>query len=175
MDIHPDRDIVATGARAAPGKRAEVLVWRASTQEVLARLGGVHRNAVTALKFSPNGKKLVTVGQDREHALVVYDWANQSVLAATSTGAGKVTAAAWKTEGEFMTVGTSYTMFYTMNGKNLSVRRGHAEGELQRDHCCVYAYEGALCLTGNESGSIYQWDGSAKLLGPHRAHDAPVQ
>lgn len=129
MDMHPNREIVATGARAAGGKIAEVLVWSAATQEVLARLGGVHRNAVTALKFSPSGKKLLTVGQDKEHMLVVYDWVNQSVLAATATGSGKVTDAAWKNEGEFMTVGTNYTQFFKMNGKNISVKRGHAKGK----------------------------------------------
>lgn len=98
IDIHPDGDIIATGARAAPGKRAEVLIWRASTQELLARLSGVHKNAITAVKFSTGGKKIVTVGQDREHALVVYDWVGQSILAATSTGGGKITDAAWKND-----------------------------------------------------------------------------
>jgi len=174
----PSGDIVATGAGAAGGKAAEVLVWRISTQEVLARLGGVHRHAVTALKFSPSGRKLLTVGQDKEHTLVVYDWANQSIFATTATGTGRVCDAAWKNEGEFMTVSTNYTQFFKMNGKNVSVKRGSArtnDGILQQDLCCTYAFKGTICLTGNESGELFEWDDNARLRRSHKGHSAAVQ
>ena len=57
LAIHPDKDIAATGQRAAAGdaKMVDILVWRISTQEVLARLSGFHRRSVNVLKFSPNG------------------------------------------------------------------------------------------------------------------------
>ena len=181
IDIHPDGDIIATGARAAPGKRAEVLIWRASTQELLARLSGVHKNAITAVKFSTGGKKIVTVGQDREHALVVYDWVGQSILAATSTGGGKITDAAWKNDNQFMTVGTDSTNFYTLNGKNLTMQRGRADRSQGRDFSCAFVGKGGLmCITGNQSGQLLRWDkkdqsGQYQTIGAYPGHDAPIQ
>lgn len=98
MAMHPDGDIVATGQMAAKqlgsersntkinqgakgrqalkeGKLVDIYIWRASTQEVVAKISGFHRRAVRNLAFSPSGAKLLSLGEDDHHSAAVYDWA----------------------------------------------------------------------------------------------------
>lgn len=97
LAVHPGGEIAATGARApfSRSKLVDVFVWDIATQEVLARLSGFHRGGVGCLKFSPGGTKLLTIGQDEQHSIAVYDWANQILLSATKCGADAVYDAAW--------------------------------------------------------------------------------
>ena len=127
MAQHPlDKDIIATGQMAAKGrsKKIDVFVWKASTQEVLAHLTGFHRRAVNVLAFSPNGGKLLTIGQDDQHSAAIYDWSSQSLLCTTKTGGDKVISASWKNESEFMTVDPTNVKFFKCNGKNVTSKKG---------------------------------------------------
>lgn len=126
MAIHPDKDIAATGQRATRGKGkiVDILVWRVSTRELLARLSGFHRHGVSILKFSPNGSKLLSVGQDDQHSIAVYDWQNQALLSTARAGMNKVYDAAWYDNSKFVTVDARLTQFFTLQGKNIVAKRG---------------------------------------------------
>ena len=164
LAVHPGKDIAATGQKAARGKSkmVDILVWRISTQEVLARLTGFHRRAVSCLKFSPSGSKLLSIGQDDQHSIAVYDWANQVLLSTARAGSDKVHDASWKSESEFMTVGAKLAQFFTLNGKNIRAKRGatapdirrQVQGALGQHLCSTYAFNGTMCLTGNATGEI---------------------
>ena len=154
----------------------DILVWRISTQEVLARLTGFHRRAVSCLKFSPSGSKLLSVGQDDQHSIAVYDWANQVLLGAARSGSDKVHDASWKSDSEFMTVGAKLAQFFVLNGKNIAAKRGttrQVQGRLGQHLCATYAFNGTMCLTGNETGEILHWAGST-LTEALPAHEGPV-
>ena len=77
MALHKDGDIVATGQMAATGKAKllDIYIWKSSDQEVLAKLSGFHRRAIRTLEFSPNGKFLLSIGEDDNHSVALYDWA----------------------------------------------------------------------------------------------------
>ena len=66
LTLHPNRDIAATGTRSIDGhpKLIDIFIWKISTQEVLACLSGFHRYGVDVLKFSQDGSKILSVGQD---------------------------------------------------------------------------------------------------------------
>lgn len=61
----------------------------------LARFTGFHLRAIILLSFSPSGKKLLTVGQDDNHSIAVYNWAQQTMVFSAKTSRGKLNAAAW--------------------------------------------------------------------------------
>jgi microtubule-associated protein-like 6 len=126
LAIHPSREIVASGAKAAysRNKLVDVFVWDVATQQVLARLSGFHRGGVGCLKFSPDGSKLLTIGQDEQHSVAVYDWANQILLSTTKIGADTVYDAAWENESRFMTAGAKLAQFFTLAGKNIRGEKG---------------------------------------------------
>lgn len=58
----------------------KIYIWRASTREVIAEIFGFHRRAVRQLKFSPSGKKLLSIGEDDQHSVAIYDWASGTKL-----------------------------------------------------------------------------------------------
>ena len=45
--------------------------------------------------------------------------------------------------------------------------------KLKSNLCAAYGFNGAVCLTGNETGEILQWSGS-ELAKVHKAHSASV-
>ena len=54
----------------------DIFVWRVSTLELLARINNFHRGAIRKLEFSQQGDKLLSIGEDKENSVAIYDWAN---------------------------------------------------------------------------------------------------
>jgi echinoderm microtubule-associated protein-like 6 len=76
MDIHPLRNIVATGQMAAKGraKLIDLYVWDSDDCSILSHITGFHRRAINVIKFSPSGKYLLSVGEDDNHSVAIYEW-----------------------------------------------------------------------------------------------------
>lgn len=183
MAMHPDKEIVATGTKSAfqKNKLVDIYVWSISTQEVLARLSGFHRGAVGCLRFSPDGSKLLSIGQNDQQAVAIYDWSNQVLLGTTNIGSDQVCDADWETNSTFMTAGNKMTQFFTLEGKNIRGEKGvmgNKRGRLQQHRCCAYAFKGTKCLTGNQTGDILEWqkqpNGGHVLANVHPAHTGAV-
>jgi echinoderm microtubule-associated protein-like 6 len=120
LDVFKDK-WAATGQTATKDKLhlATIYVWEIETKKVLARLKGFHLNAVTHLKFSPNGKKLLTIGGDNDHSVAIYDWARGKLLATSKVDKTRVTCATWKDETSFVTAGLRHVKFWEQKGQNL--------------------------------------------------------
>lgn len=126
MAIHPNKDIIATGQMAAKGKAKliDIFVWQISTGEVLAHLNNFHRGAIRKLEFSPAGDKLLTIGEDAQNSVAIYDWANKRILCKSGVDPDKVLDACWKDETEFATVGVKHVKFFTIAGLNVTMSKG---------------------------------------------------
>jgi microtubule-associated protein-like 6 len=132
MALHPDGDIVATGQMAAKGvtawnkgknkegKLVNMMIWKASTQELISEIHGFHRRAIRHLEFSKNGTKLLSVGEDDYNSVAVYDWTNKTILASSKVDGGKIYGAAWKDDNEFTLVGAKVIVTFTLSGGNLN-------------------------------------------------------
>lgn len=46
-----------------------------------------------------------------------------------------------------------------------------ARGDMKSHLCCTYAFNSSVCLTGNQTGEIIQWDGH-ELIKVHKAHSS---
>jgi ribulose kinase len=151
MALHPDGDIVATGQMAAKevtswnrgknkeGKLVNIMIWKASTQEKMMEIHGFLRRAVKHLQFSPDGKKLLGIGADDHSSLVVYDWANGTMLANTKTDPGGVYSVCWKDNTIFATCGSKHVMTYTQSGQAISKAKLpyiKQVGNLANTACC---------------------------------------
>ena len=155
----------------------QVLVWEVSTQRVLARLHGFHQNAVGCLQFSPTGDKLATVGRDVFNTLAIYDWRHQDLLCATQTGSDPVLDIAWRTDTELLVINGPSAQFCKIQGTNILTQTGvmgAVKGRSRAHTSCAYVFKGSLCLTGNETGDVLQWDGF-RLKKVYKAHNGAVQ
>lgn len=74
LNISQDRRFVATGQTAPKGSKgkASVCIWGASDCRLISKLDNCHSRAVVSVAFSPDGTKLVTVGQDDSYTHTVW-------------------------------------------------------------------------------------------------------
>ena len=126
MAIHPNKDIIATGQMAAKGKSnlLDIYVWNAATQAPLQQISGFHQRAIRVLTFSPAGDKLLSVGEDDQHSVAVYDWANNRMIASAKVDPDKIFDGIWKDDKEFALVGLKCVKFFTLQGTTLTPRKG---------------------------------------------------
>lgn len=128
LAVHPNGKYAATGqmARRGKSKRIDLFVWDIESKTMLARLNNFHLRAVCLVEFSPDGTKLISVGQDDYNSLAIYDWSQQLLLATSKVDGAKVTACGFKEDSdtEFFTCGLKHIKFYSMNGKNIHAKRG---------------------------------------------------
>ena len=178
LAIHPQGHIVATGQMAQRGKASliPIYVWSTTTKEVLACLKGFHRRAIRQLAFSPSGARLLSVGEDDDHSIAVYDWASDRILGSSKVDRGRVLDASFKTENELVAVGLKTVKFFTMNGRNMKASRGLAGGVgkvLEPQLCCAFAFQSKTCVSGGKSGVLYYWNG--RSVGNHfKAHEGAI-
>ena len=71
VHIEKGRNIVATGQVGEV--QPKVCLWDPDTMETLCTIDDFHEGAIVHIAFSPNGRSLVTVGQDAEHMVAVYE------------------------------------------------------------------------------------------------------
>ena len=75
-----------------------------------------------------------------------------------------------------MTVDAKLVQFHKIAGKTIVSTKGAMgkhKGKLQEHRCCCSAFDGAMGLSGNQTGEILQWDGN-RLIKPHKAHNSAV-
>lgn len=171
FSIHPDRDIIATGQMAAKGKAKmiDMFIWKASTGECLAQINGVHKRAIRNIQFSPDGTKLLSIGEDDQHTVAVHDWVNKKMLASAKTDPAKVFAAEWKNNTEFATVGLKHVKFFTLNGSNLNGKKGLFKSIPSTAICCCHYAYGDKFLTGTPKGMLLSWAGNSASK-EHKGH-----
>lgn len=60
---------------ALKGKKTiDLHIWNIDTMEHMVSLSDFHRRAITNIKFSPNGMFLLTIGQDDDNSIALYEW-----------------------------------------------------------------------------------------------------
>ena len=114
---------------------------------------------------------MLSVGEDDNHSLAVYDWANGRLLATAKVDASPVTTCEFKSDTEFVTCGLKHVKFWTLNGLNLSGSRGlMGTGQFEPQLCAAFAFAAKTCVTGSSKGSLVMWSGrsAGKRIPAHK-------
>jgi WD40 repeat protein len=126
--VSPGDKLVASAAGRLQADRpdeGEVLVWEASTGEIVHRLQG-HRGRPAALAFSPEGHRLATAGWDTE--IKLWDLASgQEVLALRGHTDG-IMALAFSPDGELLASGSVDRTVRMWSARTESALSGNADG-----------------------------------------------
>jgi WD40 repeat protein len=122
------------------------------------------------LKFSPDGSKLVSFGQDDDNSLAIYDWENSRLICTAKVDKAAVLGCGWKSESEFTSVGQKHIKMWSLTANNCSSKRG-SWGRGRAEALLDAVYVSGCCFTGGWKGSIYPWNGGSvgKAI---QAHDA---
>ena len=178
FDIHPERQIAASGQMAMKGKSKfiDIFVWDIATKQVLSNHKGFHIRAIQLIRFSPDGSKLFTFGQDDDNSLAVYDWKNNILLATAKVDKTNVHDCAFlDSENYFITVGSRHVKAWTMSGANLKGRRVSWKALNNKSEAvlCCQGVNASLAFVGTISGNILTVRGGS-LSSPFSAHKGRV-
>ncbi|XP_046338524.1 echinoderm microtubule-associated protein-like 6 isoform X1 [Haliotis rufescens] len=172
--IHPIKDLVATGQ---VGREPSIHVWDAETLKTGSILKGHHQRGICAVDFSGDGKKLVSVGLDDNHSVVVWDWKKGEKLATTRGHKDKIFVVKWNPfeNSKLVTVGVKHIKFWSQTGGGFTSNRGTV-GKVAKlcDMLCVaYGKTADVCFSGGSDGNVFIWSGIT-LQKTVKAHEGPV-
>eukprot|EP00741_Cyanophora_paradoxa_P013198 tig00000178_g12750.t1 len=183
LAMHPEGKQVATGQT---GKKPHIIVWDVETLAVKAKLLPPHGTGVAALAFSPDGNKLVSVGLDPDHTVVLWDWRKSRALVSEKGDGNKIFGVTFNPcdSSAFATVGVRHIRFwsYSPQSGKLVGRRGiygkvRGITEQRAFHSIAWLLEGTV-LAGTAEGDLYHWasdgQGSYVCKGKTKAHKGPV-
>lgn len=142
-------------------KLLDIYVWDTRTMQEVSFLTGFHRGAIKVLKFSPSGKLLLTVGQDDNNSLAIYDWMNKRMICSSKVDRSQVFDADWKDENNFCTITKDSIKFWSLNGGSCGATKG-IWGKDERVVLASSKYVKGVCFTGSWNGLIIPWNGNAK-------------
>ncbi len=127
------------------------------------------------MAFSSDGKLLVSVGDDNDHAVAVWNWRKAERIAAAKGGKTQLHTAVFKpsTPKEFATIGDKTLLFWQIDPvtSELKVTKaifstGKAAGKSQFVEALVFvpvSIAEGMAVTGMRDGDLYVWRG-AQLL-----------
>lgn len=161
MAVTSDRKFAATGQMAEENKdkrsvaKVDVHIWSTDDKKTQAVLKCCHKRAVVIVEFSPNGRLLLTIGQDDKNTSKVFNWRNGKLQwPEQPTSRAKATGAVWRDDKEYATVGLDHIKFWT-EGKGVM---GKINGGKWDPMFCVAQSDGKY-FSGGLSGAIYLWAG----------------
>lgn len=193
----PVGEEIATGQITASGDSA-IHVWNSQTMETLSILStkvcplnvarnpladcickfhqGTHKRGVCALDFSPDGKKLVSIGLDEDHMIISWDWQKGTKLASARGHRDQIFCIKWRplVKDAAITVGVRHIKFWEQAGSGFTAKRGvfGKAGKLDTMLSIEFGANGEV-YTGAQNGQVYVWDNN-KLLRTIRLHQGPV-
>ena len=175
LAIHPSKKYAATGQMAHIGKsRAlELHIWDVETMQGVACLSGFHRRAIKHVEFSPNGNWVLSIGEDDDHSLAVYDWQTKRMVCNSKVDKDNVLGANFISNTELAIYGPKFIKFFTISGQNVSSSRGTLGNNRAFEAQFAGVNFGNAFVTGTHAGNLFVWAG--KSLGKSvKAHTGQV-
>eukprot|EP00741_Cyanophora_paradoxa_P013197 tig00000178_g12749.t1 len=176
LALHPAGNFVATGQ---VGKDPAIHVWDPDTMEVISTLKGAHARGVTCLAFSGDGSRLVSVGLDDNHTIVVWEWRSGRRMYTERGDLHRIWAVAFNPHDNcaFVTAGYKHIRFWTIGATRMMSQRGIFANKngvsVQRAIHSVAFSDETTCLAGTHDGDIYIFTGHVCQTRV-KAHRGPV-
>jgi len=171
LSQHPvNQNIIATGQNATiiggKGTPPHICVWDSTDFSKVWRLNLTQADrAVRSVAFSSDGKYLVSVSDDDNHSIKVWDWEKRTPVASAKGDRSPIYQVRWnhKDASEFVTVGKKHAMFWSWDGKKIAARRAQLGKDASKGgatptfYSVAFSEKGYACL-GSDEGSIYIFD-----------------
>jgi len=165
--VHIGSNVVATSDQ---GELPTIRCWNPNTMETYSVIEGFHRRGISHLGFSPDGRLLFSVGQDRFHSIAIYDWRSRHVVAYTTGVQSKSLWCDFTPSGTgLIQTGDEFIRFWEIQGNNMVFQDAllGLRAKLQGFPCVGWI--GNSPIVGTADGSLYRFVGR-QLDGMVQAH-----
>ncbi|KAH3854417.1 hypothetical protein DPMN_096959 [Dreissena polymorpha] len=126
---------------------------------------------------SGDGKKLVSVGLDDNHSIVVWDWRKGEKLGTTRGHRDKIFVVKWNPfdTNKIITVGVKHIKFWTQAGGGFTSTRGTFGKVAQNCDmlCLAFGKADGVVYSGGSDGNVFMWAG-VTLQKTVKAHEGPL-
>ena len=162
--------------------RPSIHIWDANTCQLVVKLPVFHRRGIVSMNFSKDGKRLVSVGQDQDHSIAVWEspsgtWLDGHILA---TGKADVNPALFcsfydkQTDGYVLASGGRFHQkFWYIDGRCLNANYPDYDPKQKIGTLLCGTSVGHDFVSGSTSGHLFVWHGR-KLNRMVRAHELGV-
>ena len=187
---HPIGRLFASGQT---GTTPLICVWDSQRQEPRSFEGRTQRSlkqivcfqatdakGILVMSFAEQGTLLVTVSDNLEHSLTVWDWQRRVVLSVVAGSMNATLAIAsndlQSPPGEpqcLVTCGVKHVRFWGLVAGKLIAKNADlsSKGVMSIQLSCTFS--NGYAITGNQEGFLYMWK-DARLVSTVKAHNAPV-
>ncbi len=139
LAFHPKKALLAVPAFDAAN--AEVAIWDTSTEEVVHTL--LHANAVNAVAFSPDGRRLAAAGGGTsrrsaptdsapvDYRIWLWDWEDEQVAKQFKGHTDSITSVVFSSNGEWLISGSddgTVVVWDVSTGETIRTLEGHSKG-----------------------------------------------
>jgi len=158
MAVDKGNSVAATGDL---GEVPTIRIWSMDTLATEVVLEGFHRRAIAHLKFSTDGSKLVSTGQDRYHSFAVYDWANKQILVHAESFENKSLFIDFNPNGTgLIHCGNEIVRFWDFQGRNLKYCDAIFGSRAKIQGFLCAGYIGSSAVVGTIDGNLYRFIGN---------------
>jgi microtubule-associated protein-like 6 len=165
------KTIVASGEC---GNFPSVLVWDCDSKKILSSMKGFHRRCILQIDFSPDRKKIVSLGMDIYNSLAVYEWRTGVRLWGGRSTTDSVNDVRFLNNTLIASCGKDHIIFWTENASQSYTRyRGLFGSAFKPETLWTVGSVGDLVVTGSDSGMLFVWEGRNLIRGI-KAHTGAV-
>ncbi|KAI4460973.1 wd-40 repeat protein [Holotrichia oblita] len=164
MDLHPSREMVASGQKAGRNRKtqAHIRIWSTETLQTLYVFGmGEFEVGVAAVAFSQlnGGSYVLAVDGGRESILSVWQWQWGHLLGKVAPSRTLVTSLQFEQDGDVITADSDgFITIYSVDSDGAYFVRMEFEAHNKGVSSLVMLSEGTLLSGGEKDRKIAAWD-----------------
>jgi len=160
---HPtEKNLIATGQNATVvdgrSQPPSAFVWDSSNPGAKPFSMKMSRKdrAIRAVCFLADGESLVTVSNDDDHTIKLWDWRSEKLIVDERGGGKPIWGAKAnpREATEFVTYGSKHLAFWTWNGRRLKDSQAKIGGKAQSFYSVAFS-DGGLAVCGSKDGNAY--------------------
>ncbi|KAJ3445120.1 wd-40 repeat protein [Anaeramoeba flamelloides] len=173
LTIDHSRNLVAT----AQDFDLKIYIWKSENCEFVCELTPKHKVGINCLAFSSDSKRLISVGNDENHTISLWDIQSQKLLFSINGANQKSLGCKFipQNNNQFIIAGLKHILFGTITKNNeITFTNGVFQKSDEEYLLSIAILNSDTILTGSRSGQIYVWSSESKaIVKKIRAHTGP--
>lgn len=162
--------------------RPSIHIWDSQTCQLIIKLPVFHRRGVVHMAFSPDRKRMVSVGQDQDHSIALWEspsgsWVDGRLLASSKADTNPCLFCDFYTkctDGYILASGGRFHQkFWYVDGRCLNANYPEYDAKQKIGTLLCGTSVGHTFVSGSTSGHLFVWNGR-KLNRMVRAHELGV-